>query len=61
MPVQTTDEQIATADAAVETAIASLIAAHNGHDLVSALRLLVKRIVRKNTTNRTRVRTATTT
>jgi hypothetical protein len=56
--VQTRDEAVATADAAIETALATMIAANNSHDRVSALRLLVKRLLRKNVTNRTRPRAA---
>jgi hypothetical protein len=55
----TKDEFVVLADAACETAIATLTA-YNNIDRVSALRLLVRRMTRKNTTNRTRPRTAAT-
>jgi hypothetical protein len=59
--VKTRDELLVLADQAVETAVASLIAADNATDRIAALRLLTRRFVKKNVTNRTRVRTAQTT
>jgi hypothetical protein len=47
--VQTTDEAIATCDQAIETAIGTMRAANNSLARVDALRLLTRRMVRKNT------------
>lgn len=55
---QTTDETIATCDTALETAIATMKAANNALDRVAALRLLSKRVMYKNRTNRVRPRPA---
>jgi hypothetical protein len=59
--VKNKDEMIAAPDAALEVAIASLIAADNSTTRVDALRLLTRRVVKANTGNRTRVRTAAST
>ena len=61
MPTSTKDEAIARADTAIETAIATMLAADNALDRVGALRLLTQRMLKKNVTNKTRVRTAQTT
>jgi hypothetical protein len=53
------DELTAAADTAIETAISTLLTASNPIDRVGALRLLTKRALRKNTTNRVRQRSAT--
>ena len=55
---RTLDELVVIADAACETAISSLTPFNNVR--ADALRLLVRRLMRKNTTNRTRPRTAVT-
>jgi hypothetical protein len=55
---KTRDELVILADVAVETAVASLIAADNGTSRVSALRLLTRRMVRANKINRHRPRVA---
>lgn len=57
-PVQTRDERVITCDLAIETAIASMLTADQQLDRVGALRLLVQRVMRKNTTNKVRVRVA---
>jgi hypothetical protein len=57
-PIQSKDERIITCDAAIETAIASMLTADQHLDRVGALRLLVQRVTKKNVTNRVRVRTA---
>ena len=43
MPTSTKDENITRADTALETAIATMLAADNAMDRVGALRLLVQR------------------
>jgi hypothetical protein len=53
------DELTVAADAAIETAISTLLTASNIIDRVGALRLLMRRMVRKNVTNRVRPRSAT--
>lgn len=58
MPTQTKDESTATADTAIEVAIASVLSANNAFNRVDALRLLTKRIVRMNRINRVRPRLA---
>ena len=58
MTTKTADERIAIADTALETAISTLLAADDRFDRVGALKLLTRRMVRKNTTNRTRPRAA---
>ena len=60
MALRTNDERTVVADAALEVAIASLLTNDDGLDRVGALRLLTKRMVRKNTTNKTRIRTSAT-
>jgi hypothetical protein len=46
-------------DAAVETAVASLLATNDKLNRVEALRLLTQRTLKKNVTNRVRPRSAT--
>jgi hypothetical protein len=58
MPVLNRDETTIAVDLAIETAIASLLAANNNLDRVAALRLLVQRVTKRNVTNRTRPRVA---
>lgn len=57
-PTQNKDERVITCDLAIETAVATMLAADQHMDRVSALRLLVNRAVKRNVTNRVRVRTA---
>ena len=59
MPTLTKDETIAAVDAAVETAVASLLTANDKLNRVEALRLLTQRTLKKNVTNRVRPRSAT--
>jgi hypothetical protein len=59
-PTQTKDERVFTCDAVIETAVATMLAADQHMDRVSALQLLVNRAVKKNVTNRVRPRTAVT-
>lgn len=54
-------KKVSRADVAIETAVTTLLAADNAMDRIAALRLLTQRMVKKNVTNRTRVRTAATT
>jgi hypothetical protein len=60
MPTSTRDENVTRADAAIETAISTMLANDNNLDRVGALRLLVRRLLKKNVGNRTRPRTAAT-
>jgi hypothetical protein len=55
----TRDELTAATDAAIEVAISTLQTAGNLLDRAGALRLLTRRMVRKNVTNRVRQRSAT--
>jgi hypothetical protein len=48
MPVVTKDERVARADAAIETAIATLLSAENSLNRADALKLLARRMVRKS-------------
>jgi len=60
MALRTKDERVILADTALETAIATMLTNDDGLNRVDALRLLTRRMVRKNTTNKVRVRTAAT-
>jgi hypothetical protein len=59
MAKRTLDERVVVADTALETAIASMLSGDDGLTRVDALRLLSRRMLKKNTTNRVRLRTAT--
>lgn len=58
MALRTKDERKSLADSAAETAIATMLTDDDGMDRVSALRLLVRSLMKKNVTNRYRPRSA---
>ena len=58
MAKRTLDERVIVADSALEVAIASMLTGDDGLNRVDALRLLSRRMLKKNTTDRTRPRMA---
>jgi hypothetical protein len=58
MALRTNDERTAVADTAIETAIASMLTGDNGLNRKQALRFLVRRAMKKNVGNQTRLRVA---